>query len=170
VDSDREIVVKHFLDSLVPCAYLEGNEKILDVGAGGGFPGLPIKIAMPGVDVTLVDSVGKKVHFMRHVIRRLGLARAEAVAARVEDKRFVASGAGRYDCVISRAFTELSGFVDLAMPYLAPGGRVVAMKGPRAATEVASLGRRTGLSEPEVHEVEVPFSERKTTIVIIEKE
>lgn len=170
VDNARDIVIKHFLDSLAPCAFLRGTEKVLDIGAGGGFPGLPIKIAMPGVEVTLVDSVGKKVHFMRHVIRKLGLEGATAVAARAEDKSFVAPRTEAFDCVISRAFSALADFVAVSLPFLPKGGRILAMKGPKAAEELAAFDAAAfGVSAPEVHEVRIPFSDRTTTIVILKK-
>src|SRR4030067_2642864 len=88
IDEDEDIIVRHFLDSLTVCRFLTGAERLLDIGSGAGFPGLPIKIAMPGTDVVLLDTVTKKVHFIRHMIRTLGLqanGAVEAVSARVEE-------------------------------------------------------------------------------------
>jgi len=169
IESDREIVTKHFLDSLAPCRYLGGVSKLLDLGAGGGFPGLPIKIAEPSVEVVLMDAVEKKVHFMRHIIRKLGLKGASAVAGRAEDPALRARLAGSFDAVISRAFTEIGGFLALAEPYLAPDGVVVAIKGPNYEKELAGTEGFRGFLAPEVHEVRVPYTDRTTAMVIFRK-
>lgn len=169
--NDRDVVVRHFLDSLVPLRFIEGIESLLDIGAGAGFPGLPLKIVSPGLRVVLVDSVAKKVHFMRHIIRKLGLgAGAEAIQARVEDPVFLEKHSGAYGCVVSRAFSSLGEFLDFAVPYTKSGGIVISMKGPKAADELASLGPLPGgLYGCEVMKVEVPFSGRATTLVIFKK-
>lgn len=169
VVDEKDIIIRHFLDSLTPCRLLSGVGELLDIGSGGGFPGLPIKIAMPALRVTLMDSVEKKVHFIRHIIRTLGLAGVEAVSGRVESPELVHGLSGSFDFVISRAFAELDAFVSLAAPYLRAGGMLIAMKGPAAATEVAAMGQVKGFSDPEVMEVEVPFSGRTTTLVVMRK-
>ena len=181
IRDEREIVIRHFIDSLVPFKVLsgikDGRGSILDIGAGGGFPGLPLKVVLPEMKVTLVDSVEKKVNFMRHAIRTIGLADATAVAGRAEDPAIIeAIGKGGFDCVISRALTELGAFVEMARPYLNEGGIIIAMKGPLegAGTE-ASPGRETPIKaelkaveslEYEIVETSVPFAERVTTMVI----
>lgn len=169
IDSDREIVIKHFIDSITPCRFIEDGKKLLDIGAGGGFPGIPLKIVKPGLSVTLIDSVEKKVFFMRHVIRVLGLAGIEAVAGRVEDKAILNKHGGTFDYVTSRAFAELKDFLRLALPYLAPGGSVIAIKGPAYREEIRAVGEIKELSPPEVHEIPLPFSDRVNAVVIYRK-
>lgn len=170
IETDEGIVTKHFLDSLTPHRYLRGVARLLDIGAGGGFPGLPLKIADPSLEVALIDSVEKKVHFMRHIIRKLGLKGASAIAGRAEDPVLIGKHRGSFDGVISRAFTELKGFLTLAEPYLAPGGMVVAMKGPQYAHELGGAGEVKGFSPPEAHEVRVPFTDRTTAVILFRKE
>lgn len=170
IDTDSEVVTKHFLDSLTPYRYLKGAARLLDIGAGAGFPGLVLKIADPSIDVVLMDSVEKKVHFMRHVIRKLGLKGASAIAGRAGDMAVVESHRGAFDVVISRAFSELGGFLALAGPYLAPGGLVIAMKGPKYAEELKGTAGLKGFSPPETHEVRVPFTDRTTAVIIFHKE
>lgn len=165
IEGEKSIVIKHFLDSLTPVRLLSGSSTLLDIGAGGGFPGIPLKIALPDLSVTLLDAVEKKVHFMRHAIRRLGLKGAEAVSGRAESEALVSRYAGSFDCVISRAFAEVGMFLSLAMPYVRQGGLILAMKGPGAREELATGSLPQGLSMPEVHDIKVPGSDRVTTIL-----
>lgn len=169
IEEEREIVIRHFLDSLTPSAFLEGAARLLDIGAGGGFPGIPLKIATPSMYVCLIDSVSKKVHFMRHIIRKLALVGIDAESVRAEDRGFMEKNRGGFDIVTSRAFTELKGFVEVALPYLRPGGRIIAIKGPTVAEEIAPLKGYPGIIGIETHEVKIPFSKRVTTIVVVKK-
>lgn len=171
IDEDEGIIVRHFLDSLTVCRFLEGTERLLDIGSGAGFPGLPIKIAMPDTDVVLLDAVTRKVHFIRHMIRTLGLGAVgsvEAVSARVEDAAMVERYGSTFDCVVSRAFSELKNFVSVGMPYLKPGGRLIAMKGPAYTGELDSVSL-DGLSVPEVHTVRLPTTQIDTVLVVFTK-
>ena len=170
VTDERGVVSRHFLDSLTPLSVVPGRGRVLDMGTGAGFPGLPMKIARPGLEVTLMDGVRKKVHFLRHVIRKLGLTGAEAVHARAEDDPVVEKYAGHFDVVVSRALTETADFLALARPYLAPGGLVVAMKGPLGEGEAVRAGDVEGLEGVDVRTVEVPFAERATTLLVYRRE
>lgn len=181
IRDDREIIIRHFIDSLVPFKVISsiknGAASILDIGAGGGFPGIPLKIVLPETTLTLIDSVGKKVNFMRHAIRTIGLADAKAVAGRAEDTALIESVAGGgFDCVISRALTELKGFVEMARPYLSEDGTIIAMKGPLedGASDTAmplkaelKAVEAMGVGSVEAIEVAVPFTDRMTTLVIL---
>ena len=167
IDEDEDVIVRHFLDSLTVCRFLTGAERLLDIGSGAGFPGLPIKIAMPGTDVVLLDTVTKKVHFIRHMIRTLGLlanGAVEAVSARVEEASMLEKYGSSFDCVVSRAFSELRNFVSVGLPYLKPGGRLIAMKGPAYTGELDAVELK-GLSVPEVHTVRLPTTHIDTVFV-----
>lgn len=169
IDTDREIISRHFVDSLIPLKYLGGCTKLLDIGAGGGFPGLPLKIAYPALEVTLVDKVEKKVFFMRHAIRTLGVKGAEAVAGRVEDPAFIKKYGGKFDCVISRAFTELKGFIEVALPFARPGGSILAMKGPAYIEELKAVEGMEGIEGLHIEEIKAPLEDRTTVLVIYRK-
>lgn len=171
IEADEEIITRHFLDSITPFGLLKGATRLLDAGAGAGFPGIPIKIIRPDMRVTLLDAVTKKVFFMRHIIRTLDIGPdIEAVAARLEDKAVVKRYEVAFDAVISRAFTSLPAFLEMSLPYLAPGGVIIAMKGPKAEEEMAKLaGHITGLTFEGVHEVEVPFANRRTALVVFRR-
>ena len=124
-----QVVDKHLLDSLAVVPEVGGAKSLLDLGAGAGLPGIPLALALPELQVTLVDAVAKKVGFMKHAIALLGLAgRVRALHARAEGHP-EAEGIPRAEVVISRALVEVEGFKALATPYVLPGGRIVAMLG-----------------------------------------
>ena len=168
ITEDRELMIKHFLDSLTPYGLLRelGCKSLLDIGAGAGFPGIPLKIAIPALDLLLIDSVLKKVHFMRHIIRRLGIKTPgiRAVAARGEDQAVIEEYKG-VDCVISRAFSSIEDFLAMAAPYCRKNGHLIAMKGPGFKEELAKMILPGGFTPPQIIDVKVPFSERTTTII-----
>ncbi|MEJ7670561.1 MAG: 16S rRNA (guanine(527)-N(7))-methyltransferase RsmG [Casimicrobiaceae bacterium] len=137
----ERMVTHHVLDSLsvlpalVPLLAEPAGVRMLDVGAGAGLPGIPLAIARPDWDVTLLDSRQKKVAFMTQTAIELDLANVKAHAARVE--QFVAHTP--FDVVIARAFSALAAFVRCSARHLAPGGRLVAMKGIYPEEELATL-------------------------------
>lgn len=129
ITAPDEVVDKHLLDSLAVLPEVSGAGRLLDLGAGAGLPGIPLAVALPGLEVTLVDAVAKKVGFMKHVIAMLGLAgRVKAVHARALGDP-AKEGLPLADVVISRALMEVEGWRALARAYVAPGGRIVAMLG-----------------------------------------
>lgn len=138
----EEVAEKHFADCIAAVGLFEDGQNVLDVGAGGGFPGIVLKVMNPSLNIWMVDASRKKVNFLKHVIRTLGLKGIDAVHARVEDLGVDEAYAGRFDAVVSRAFSELSMFVKLAHPFLKPDGWIHAMKGSRAPEEL----NRSGLS------------------------
>ena len=133
----ERMVTHHALDSLAVVPHLPAREGIavLDVGSGGGLPGIPIAIARPDAHVVLVDSASKKAAFLAQAAIELPLPNVEAVASRVEDY----APARKFDVVISRAFSDLATFVRLAKPHLAEGGVILAMKGVHPDEELAEL-------------------------------
>jgi 16S rRNA (guanine527-N7)-methyltransferase len=124
------------LDSLAIHADLVG-ERIADVGTGAGFPGLPLALVQPARRFTLIDSNGKKVRFVAHAARLLGLANVEPLQARVEEL----TPAQAFDTVLARAFAPLPELVQQIAPLAGPATRVLAMKGKRPTQEIASLPR-----------------------------
>jgi len=146
ITDPADIARNHFLDSLAPAGLVAPGSYLLDVGSGGGFPGLPLHILVPGVRTTLLDAVRKKVSFLRHVVRVLDLKRIEAVHARVEQLACQPGHARRYDVIFSRAFSAVPPFVKAVLPLLKPRGRVVALKGRVSPAELEEL-RNTAAGE-----------------------
>jgi 16S rRNA (guanine527-N7)-methyltransferase len=133
----QEMVTKHLLDSLVVLPHLQGNA-VIDVGSGAGLPGLVLALADSSKSFVLLDSNGKKAAFMRHAVRTLGLEQVEVVHARVEDFAS-AAGRGRFDSVLSRAFSSLAEMLELAGPLCARHGKLLAMKGLFPEDELEDL-------------------------------
>jgi 16S rRNA (guanine527-N7)-methyltransferase len=124
-----EIAVKHFLDSLPAARSIPGAASVLDLGSGGGFPGLPLKVLKPCLSITLIDASRKKVSFLKHVIRTLKLDHIEALHIRAEDLAEDPRYRNRFHVIISRAFSSLEFFHRLALPLLIEGGTILALKG-----------------------------------------
>lgn len=129
-----EMVTRHLLDSLAMRPYLEAGT-LADLGTGPGLPGIPLAIARPKLQVTLVESNGKKARFMREVVRQLGLINARVAETRAE----ALAEPGAYDYLTARAMDTLAGIIAVGGHLLRPGGRLLAMKGVYPHDEIAQL-------------------------------
>lgn len=127
-----EVAIKHDVDALAAAPWIGDGVRVLDAGSGGGFPGIPLNIVRRDLAVTMVDSVRKKISFLKHVIRSLGLEGIEAVHGRLEDLCLLPEYCGKFDLVVCRAFSSLEDFAQLGLPFLSHGGSLLAMKGPQA--------------------------------------
>ena len=166
------IVTRHFLDSL-RCARSWGMapQSLVDIGAGAGFPGLPLKILRPELQLTLVESIAKKAAFLRHIVDTLALTNVEIVVARAEMAGRDPAQRERYDVAVARAVAELRILAEYCLPLCRIGGRFLAPKGARIENElqaalpaIVQLGGRLVAIEPvELSELE------PRTLVIIEK-
>ena len=134
-----EVAVKHFLDSIAPEPFIPPRASMLDIGSGSGFPGIPLKILIPSLSVTLIDASRKKVSFLKHIIRNLKLKDIQASHMRAEElakNRVLVKG---YDVIICRALSSLKTFILMASPLLAKDGMIVALKGNTVREEINSL-------------------------------
>jgi len=134
ITDPAEMVPKHLLDSLAPLPHIEAA-RLADIGAGAGLPGIPIAILRPGLPVTLVESSGKKARFLRTAARELGLANVAVAESRIE--RW--APAPPPDAVVARALAPLPELCALVQGWLPAGGRLYALKGPKAEAELAGL-------------------------------
>jgi 16S rRNA (guanine527-N7)-methyltransferase len=171
IRSEKGIVLKHFLDSLSVYPLLPKYSSIFDIGSGAGFPGVPLKIIQPTLEVTLIDSVRKKVDFQRHIFRMLGLKGMETIHGRVQDKEILQSLGGQFDIILSRAFSDLRTLLILSFPFLKEGGKIIAMKGELGSGEIRIL---TEAEEPRYRlqrtiPLILPFSTFKRTILLFKK-
>lgn len=130
----REMLVKHLLDSLAMARFVERG-RLADLGTGPGLPGIPLAIARPALQVALVESNGKKARFLREAVRQLGLDNARVIESRAE----AVAEPGAYDLITARALDRLAGILAVGGHLLAPGGRLLAMKGLHPAEEIAEL-------------------------------
>ena len=137
----EEVQERHFLDSLavasaLPATIRDGSDRLLDVGSGAGFPGLPLKIGYPQIDLTLLEATGKKTAFMRHVVDKLGLEGVDVVTGRAEAEAHRPEMRERFGTVASRAVARLDTLAELCLPFCAVGGVMVAQKGRKVEEEL----------------------------------
>ena len=145
----REMLSKHLLDSLAMQRFV-GDEQLADLGTGPGLPGIPLAIARPGLRVALVESNGKKARFLREAVRVLELGNARVLEARAES----VAEPGAFQVITARALDRLAGIIAVGGHLLAPGGRLLAMKGIRPDDEIAELPAGWTLSA--IHALSVP--------------
>jgi 16S rRNA (guanine527-N7)-methyltransferase len=170
IKGDEEVVIKHFVDSLTLAKLVKGTGNLLDIGSGGGFPAIPLKIVMDNLQVTSVDAVEKKVIFQRQVARLLQLHGFEAVHARGEE--LVAGYAGHFDWVVSRAFADIPTFARIALSLIKKNGHMLAMKGKGGREEAdaakKSLAEMGGVVS-EIIEFKLPITGDARSIIIMER-
>ena len=174
----EEIVTRHFLDGL-SCALVTADlnqSRLIDVGTGAGFPGLPLKILYPELQLTLVDSVAKKTDFLRAVVAELGLTGVTVVAERAEIIGRLPQHRAQYDWAVARAVAELRVLLEYLLPLCRPGGHLLAQKGASAEQEVAEAGpalQTLGGQVVQVRPVQLPPPAEPTTphyIVVVAKQ
>lgn len=158
-----QVAEKHFIDSIAACPSVENLNRVLDMGSGGGFPGIVLKIMNPDLELVLVDAVRKKINFLKHVIRQLGLEHIQAIHARVENLQTDPDHRAGYDAVISRAFADLSKFSSLALPFLKKNGFLLAMKGKHGNDEITSEISKTFKLTPAFYQL--PFEHAHRSII-----
>lgn len=159
--TDEDIVIKHFLDSLLYLrAIPEGEISVMDVGSGAGFPGIPMKIMRPEIKMHLLEPSRKKAGFLRHVIRILGLDVVEVIERRIEDV-----GLLMVDVAVTRALFDIKEFAGKAFSHLNEGGRLVVSKGPRVSEELKTWKK----TDYELLTLTLPLSTVKRFIVVISK-
>lgn len=130
IRDEAGIIEKHFVDSLFGAAAIELSGRVLDIGSGGGFPGIPLKIIQSELQVTLLDSVGKKVKAMNHFVEELGLSGIQAIQERAEVLAKDPEHTGKYDFVVSRATAYITDILAWAVPFLKPDGKILLYKMP----------------------------------------
>ena len=170
ITDDEGIAVKHLVDSLSLLKVVRGPGRLLDIGSGGGFPCIPVKVVQPDLDIVSVDAVVKKVSFQKQAVRLLNLATFTAMHVRAETlaEQYPES----FDWVVSRAFSDIPSFVAMALPVLKQEGRIVAMKGRNAADEIAAAEgelAKLGARVESVLEFPLPCSGDARSLVIIAK-
>ncbi|MDA8125011.1 MAG: 16S rRNA (guanine(527)-N(7))-methyltransferase RsmG [Deltaproteobacteria bacterium] len=171
--SSREIVIRHFLDSLTVVPWIARPEGMaIDLGSGAGFPGIPLQIALPQLQMTLVESSRKKSSFLQHIVRTLGLSQITVIRERVEALIGEKSCAGSFDTVVSRAAFKLPELIRTAAFFLKPGGLLIAMKGPDPQEEMAEAGAildGVGMAHAASHDIPSPLEKIARKIVIYQR-
>lgn len=155
ITEETQVAWLHLLDSLTVTKAADLKGKLIDVGCGAGFPGVPLAVACPDLDVTLLDSLGKRVHWLEEILPALGI-RANCITARAEEA--VAERREQFDFATSRAVARLNILLELTAPYVKVGGAVLAMKGAAAREELAECKNamiKLGLKLEEIKEFSI---------------
>ena len=172
-NSSQEIITRHFLDSLTALQFIQKpNARIIDVGCGAGFPGLPLKIALPTLELYLLETNRKKVSFLKHIIRLLNLSQAVVLHDRVENIIKADTWKEKFDVLISRAAFKLSELLPQGEYFLDRGGKLIALKGPNVVEELARCSSGTDqytISQFVQYDIKVPFLEAPRKIIIGKK-
>jgi len=172
IEDEREIIIKHFIDSLTILPYIErGNKRLIDVGTGAGFPGIPLKIMDRSLEVTLLDSLEKRTKFLNEAIKELGLEGITAVHGRAEDFGAKDNFRERFDYTAARAVAELPVLLEYCLPFVRTGGVFLAMKGSSTEEIESSHGalKTLGGEIEDVKTLTLPFTDIRRNIIIVRK-
>lgn len=140
ITNPNEFIVKHFIDSLIISEYIEGN-KILDIGTGAGFPGIPLAINNPDKNFVLLDSVNKKLNVIRGTLPKISINNVDVIHSRAEDLAHDNEYREQFDCVVSRAVANLTTLVEYMLPFVKVGGMIICLKGPNYEQELMDASK-----------------------------
>ncbi|MGB9679696.1 MAG: 16S rRNA (guanine(527)-N(7))-methyltransferase RsmG [Thermoanaerobacteraceae bacterium] len=174
ITNEFDIYTKHFLDSLsvYKTNLLNGNEKIIDVGTGAGFPAIPLKIIFPDLKVTLLDSLKKRILFLEYLVESLNLKNVDFVHGRAEDIGHVDKYREKFDLVFSRAVASLNILLEYMSPFANINGYLIALKGNKAEDEInlsKNSFNKLNLLYYKNIDIDIPFTDIKHNIIILKK-
>lgn len=167
----REIILKHFVDSLTIAKYIKDDEKLIDVGTGAGFPGIPLSIVKENTDIVLLDSLNKRINFLEEVKENLKLENITTIHGRAEEFGKNKNEREKYDIATSRAVASLNILLEYLLPLVKVGGRAICMKGSNieeienAKNALEILGGKI----EKIEEITLPNSDIKRNIIIVKK-
>lgn len=170
----EDVIEKHFIDSLALCNVIDlsGNLSLIDVGTGAGFPGIPLKIVFENLQITLLDSLNKRVNFLNGVIEKNNLKSIEAIHGRAEEVGQIAERRQAYDICVSRAVSRLAVLSELCIPFLKVGGKFISYKSGRIDEEIEEAKCAIHLLGGEISEIQkfsLPGSDAERSFVVISK-
>ncbi|RCX16142.1 16S rRNA m(7)G-527 methyltransferase [Anaerobacterium chartisolvens] len=172
IEEDKDVIIKHYIDSLSIISHLENiSLNLIDIGTGAGFPGIPLKIACSSLNIVLLDSLEKRVKFLNQAVNDLELKGITAVHGRAEDFGLKKEYREKFDVAVARAVASLPVLLEYCMPFIKTGGRFIAMKG----SSIEELGasekalRVLGGEIEKIESITLPFSDIKRNIVLIKK-
>ncbi|MCI8485625.1 MAG: 16S rRNA (guanine(527)-N(7))-methyltransferase RsmG [Clostridia bacterium] len=171
IEDENEIILKHFIDSLTIQKYIEGCKNMIDIGTGAGFPGIPIAIMNDKINITLLDSLNKRINFLNDIIQELKLNNVVAIHGRAEDIAKLNTFREKYDVVTSRAVAQLNILLEYMLPFNKLNGKTISMKGSNieeikdATNALNELGGKIQV----VENIVLPNTNIQRNIIIVEK-
>ena len=174
IEEEREVFIKHFLDSIsaVTNGYINDNVSLIDVGTGAGFPGMPLKICLDNLQLTLLDSLNKRINFLNLVVRELGLKNVKTIHSRAEDGARKPELREKFDVATSRAVANMAVLSEFCMPYVKKDGYFVALKGPAIDEELENGSNAIKILGGELQgiiEISIEETDLKHNIVEVKK-
>lgn len=172
ITDPKEIILKHFIDSITIAPYLKNVQSILDIGTGAGFPGIPLAILENSKDFVLMDSLNKRIIFLQEVIQNIALTGVQAIHGRAEELGKEKEHREHYDLVTSRAVAKLNILLEYMLPFVKVGGRCICMKSQEIEEELEEAKQAIELlggKLERVDEIILPESDVKRKIIVIQK-
>lgn len=172
ITKKEEIIDKHFIDSLTINKYVKDKDKIIDIGTGAGFPGIPLKIVKSETEIMLLDSLNKRINFLNEVINNLELKNINTIHGRAEEIARNNMYREKYDVAVSRAVASLPTLLELMVPFVKINGMCICMKGSNIEEEL-TLSKKAmeelGVVVEKIEQFELPDTDMKRNIIIMKK-
>lgn len=173
ITDPMEVIIKHFIDSITISKEIENGKKVIDIGTGAGFPGIPLKIIRPDISVTLLDSLNKRITFLNEVIEALELENIEAIHGRIEELGRNKKYREIYDYATSRAVANLAVLSEYMLPMIKVGGKCICMKGANVEEEILEAKKAIHILGGKIEKVDeflLADTDMKRNIIVINKE
>lgn len=172
ITEPNEVITKHFIDSITINKYIKENFKVIDVGTGAGFPGIPLSIIREDVSVTLMDSLNKRIKFLDEVVKELNLKNVDTIHSRAEELGHNKEYRERFDIATSRAVAPLNILLEYLMPFVKVGGYCICMKGSNIDEEIKDAKKALQVLSGEIINIdsfELPETDYGRNIIVIKK-
>ncbi len=171
ITEENEVITKHFADSLSIQKYIKDNSKVIDVGTGAGFPGIPLKISNSSLEITLLDSLNKRINFLNTIIQELHIEKIKTIHGRAEDFGHNLNYREKFDYAVCRAVAKLNVLAEYMLPYLKIGGTFICMKGPNVEDEIETAQKALKILGGKIEKIEsFELEGNQRNIIIIKKE
>lgn len=171
ISDEKEVYIKHFFDSIQPQKYFPKGAKVVEIGSGGGFPSVPLKIIRDDLSFTLIESTGKKCEYLRHVVDKLGFSGVQVLNIRAEDGGKDKNLREKFDVATARAVARLNTLCEYCLPFVKIGGRFIAYKGDADDEINESLNaiKTLGGEIEKIEKYDLPEGFGKRTVIVIKK-
>ena len=171
IEDEKEIILKHFIDSLTVQKYIKNAQNIIDIGTGAGFPGIPLAIVNEKSNIVLLDSLNKRINFLNNVIQKLELSNVKAIHGRAEDLAKIVQHREKYDIVISRAVAPFNILLEYMLPFNKVNSYTIAMKGSNIEEVDISNNalKKLGGKIEKIEKIKLPNTDIKRNIIIVRK-